>query len=237
MSKTVRLIYNTIVGGKFYFAGEPIEKDILPANLHKFIAKPAVKESTESNERNLMFSLNQRYSVDSDGYLRPSAGQQAAEMEAAATEDDRIADHLAEGEVSPEVAAAVEEAREQIRAEVEKEKLQASIRTRRQEEAGDFVREEQDEQVASGEFDQWDAASRRDPPARPAAGPRVSAKSKRSKVKGQRSYVKRNGSFVSASDVEVIAGESLYRFRPKSFGVSERYIRFGKVKKESKHSK
>jgi hypothetical protein len=52
---------------------------------------------------------------------------------------------------------------------------------------------------------------------------------------GKRSFVRRNGRFVLASSVEVIEGETLYRHRPRSFGVSEKFIAFGKakVRKES----
>ena len=155
---TVCLIYNTILAGKWYSAGDPIEKSILPANLHKHIAKP--HRETKTTERNLMLRYNQRYSVDDDGFLKPSFGEQAAQLEAVASEEEAIADELAEAEVSETVASAVEEAREDYRADVERQKVQASAKARQQEEADQFIRQEQDEQVESGEFDQWDADSR-----------------------------------------------------------------------------
>ena len=48
-----------------------------------------------------------------------------------------------------------------------------------------------------------------------------------------RSFVRRGGRFLLASSLEDLReGETLYRRRPKSFGVSEKYIAFGKVRKK-----
>jgi hypothetical protein len=223
---TVRLIYNTMLNGKWFSAGDPIEEEIVPANLRQYIAQPPTSQA-ESRGRHLNFELNRPYSVDAEGYLRGSPAQQAAQMEAEASEDEMIADQLAEAEVSETVAAAVEQSREDYRADVERQKLQASVKAKRQEAAEEFVREEQDAAVASGEYDQWDADARRDAPPRP---PAVRTKPK---AKGKRSFVRRNGGFVLASNAEVIEGEPLYRHRPKSFGFSEKYIVFAKVRKES----
>jgi hypothetical protein len=221
MSATVKLIHNAIVGGKFYFAGEPIEESLLPENLKKYVRQPI--RPTKRTERQLSFQLNERYSVDEDGFLRGPAGEQAAQQEA-------IEDQLADGEVSPTVAAAMEEAREDYYADVERQKLQSKVKAEQVEAAQETIRQGQDERVANGEFDQWNAEALRTKQKPAARGASVGSKRQ---VKGQRSFVRRNGQFVLASSVEVIEGEPLYRRRPKSFGVSERYIAFGKVRKES----
>jgi hypothetical protein len=195
MSKTVSLIYNTILGGKWYTAGEPIERGLVPANLQKYIAKPSSQVEPQT-ERHLNFNLNQAYSVDEDGYLRGSPARQAAEMEAEASAEDLIADELAEAEDSPEVVAAIEEAGEGYRADLEGAKLQAKIRAERAEAAAYSLRQEQDERVESGEFDQWNAEALRQPPQE--AAPRRPANSKL-KVKGKRSFVRRGKRFLLAT--------------------------------------
>ena len=62
-------------------------------------------------------------------------------------------------------------------------------------------------------------------------GPKVKAKAFTSKGK---SFVKRDGRFVLASAVEnLIAGETLYWKRPRSFGVDERWIAYSRVRSEA----
>jgi hypothetical protein len=87
-------------------------------------------------------------------------------MEAVASEEEAIEDELAgaDAEVSPTVASAIEEARADYQDDLELQKARAKAKARQQEEAEEFVRQEQDEKVESGEFDQWDADSRRDSP-------------------------------------------------------------------------
>jgi hypothetical protein len=82
---TVQLIYNTILAGRWYSVGEPIDEDVLPDNLRKYIAKPPTGKSAKATGRHLNFELNRPYSVDADGYLRDSPAKQAAEMEADAS--------------------------------------------------------------------------------------------------------------------------------------------------------
>jgi hypothetical protein len=225
--RTVSLIYNTILAGKWYSAGEPIPENILTPNLRKYIVKPSSGKA-KLCPRHLNFELNRPYSVDSEGYLRGSPGQQAAQMEAEIETEEEIVDELADAEVSEQVAAAIEGARQDYDVDIQRQKAEAQVKANRQEEAEDFVREEQDARVESGEWDQ--SETRRDPPERPA---RAASANSKLKVKGKRSFVRRKGRFVLANNVEVIEGEPLYRRRPKSFGVAERFIVFGKVRKET----
>ena len=162
-------------------------KPIFTQLLTSRIAKRTDK-SPKRTGRYLNFELNGPFSVDGDGYLRGSPAEQAAQMEVPASEDEMIANEFAEAEVSPEVAAAIEEARADYQDDLELQKARAKAKARQREEAEEFVRQEQDAGVQSGEFDQWDADSRRDSPERPAA--RASAKPKL-KVKGKRSFVRR----------------------------------------------
>ena len=119
---TICLSRNTIIAGKWYDAGDLIESKILPAKLRPFITKPEPK--SENGERNLMFKFNQSYSVDSEAYLKPNVGRQLAQLEAIASEEEALADDLAEAPNSEQVTATLEEAREEIRADLEREKLQ-----------------------------------------------------------------------------------------------------------------
>jgi hypothetical protein len=230
MSTTVSLIYNSIIGGKFYNVGEPIAEEIVPANLRQFIAKPKSKSSaSEESVRHLSFDLNTPYSVDSEGFLRDSSAKQAGQMEALVTEEERIADELAEAEVSPTMAAAIEEAREDYRGDLEGAKLQAKVKAERAEAAADILREEQDAAVEDGQYDQWNAEALREAPASPQpAPPRGSVKSK--PTTKPKSYVRRAGKFVPAVSVELVAGGNLYRLRKRKFGQSEKFIRYGTVK-------
>jgi hypothetical protein len=152
---------------------------------------------------------------------------------AEAAQDDRISDQLAEAEDSAEVADAIEEARDDYRADLEGAKLQAKVNAERVEAAADTLRQEQDERVESGEFDQWNADTLRQAPASAKAAAAASASSGL-KIKGKRSFVLRGKRFVLASSrQDLIDGEILYRHRPKTFGVAEKFIAFGKVRKES----
>jgi hypothetical protein len=161
--KLVRLIHNAIVGGKFYNAGDPIDLQILPQNLRQYITKRPAGKPAEEVQPHLNFELNRRYRVDEAGFLRgsPSPSRQAAEMAAQAEQEDALADELAEGEVSATVAAAIAEGQAAHQAEVELQKAQVAARLRREEQAEDFIQEEKDEQLAEGEFDQWNVEALR----------------------------------------------------------------------------
>ena len=73
----------------------------------------------------LSYKLNQPYNLDADGYLRGNPAKQAAQMEAEVSEDEMIADEIAEAEVNETLASAIEEAREDYQADVERRKVQA----------------------------------------------------------------------------------------------------------------
>ena len=154
MSATVRLIYNAIIAGKWYSAGDPIPKEILPDKLRQFIEKPAPKSPPpdEPEERNLMLHYNQRYSVDEDGFLRPAVARQAAELQVRAQDEEALADELAEAEISPQVAAAIAQGQEDYAADVAVQAANARVQAEHADAAQEFVREEQDEKVAAGEI-------------------------------------------------------------------------------------
>jgi hypothetical protein len=156
--KTVSLIHNTIVGGKFYTAGDPINEAILPPNLRKYIAAKPGRRAPPPTEHNLMFEANRPYSLDSEtGFMKPAPGRQAAEMEAIAFQDDLITEEAANREVSETEAAAMAQATEDYQADVQRQKTNAEYQAKQSEAAQEYVREQQDANVESGEFDQWDS--------------------------------------------------------------------------------
>jgi hypothetical protein len=227
MSTTVRLIHNAIIAGRWYGEGEPIEENLVPENLRKYIAKPTSK-SPKRGLPQLNYELNHRYSVDADGFLRDSPAQQASQMEA-------IEDELAEP-LSETLASAIEQAREDHRANVQRQKVEAQAKVRRQDEAAEFARQEQNEDLESGEFDQFESRPAELTRTQPATeslereAARGASANRKLKVKGKRSFVRRGKRFLPASSLEdLIEGEVLYRHRPKSFGIAEKYIAFGKV--------
>jgi hypothetical protein len=199
MSAMVKLIYNAIVGGKFYVAGEPVPQEILPPNLRQYIAKPT-RPTKPPAERHLDFKPNQAYSVDADGFLRGSPDRQARQMAAEVDAEEELQDDLAEAEVSEPVAAAIEEARQDYYADVAKQKANARAKAQRQEQVEDHVREEQDAAVADGDFDEYDSP-------RPAA--RAVSGGSKSNLKAKRnSYVLRKNQFVPAAKVKLVEGKS-----------------------------
>ena len=227
--KTVQLIYNTILAGKFYTAGDPIEESLLSPNLRKYIAKP--ENGRRKNAENLMLRYNERYSVDQGGFLKPSVGRQASQLQADAYAQDVMTDELAEAEVSPAVAEAIEEAREDYRADVEKQKTQARVKAERQEQAEEFLRQEQNASVESGELDQWDAEARRDSPEREGRGASVRPKL----IAKRNSYVRRGYKFIPADRADLVEGERLYWFRQRKFGQKEKWIPFAKVERRKEN--
>jgi hypothetical protein len=124
MSAVVRLDVNTIIKGKWYRAGEPIEAAILPKGMRLYIVKP---KGQAAEPRHLNFETNRPYSVDAEGYLRGPPSRQAAQMEAAVEEEGAIVD-AAEAEVSETVAAAIEQGREGYQTDLERQKTQARCR-------------------------------------------------------------------------------------------------------------
>jgi hypothetical protein len=214
---TITLTCNTILEAKFYRAGEPIPKDIVPPQLRRYAVKE-VNEPTESKEINVMYEHNRLYSVDEDGFLRPPVGRQMAELQAEAEETDAIVDEIAEAELDETTAAALEQAQEDHQADVQRQIGNARYAAEHAEQAEDAVRAEQDATVENGEFDVMDSPPKELKPKRP--------------VPSAKAFVKRYGRFVLAASVDLIPGEKLYRHRKRSLGVSEKYIAFSKVKEE-----
>ena len=96
-------------------------------------------------------------------------------------------------------------------------------------ELNDSIRQEQDEKVTSGEFDQMDSDSFREV----SNGDSVNVKPKRMAQSANlgKSYVRRGpNTFVAANSVRLIPGEPLYRYRKRGFGITEKYIKYGKAK-------
>ena len=139
--------------GNFFAAGTPIEDN----EIRKFMLKYELSNQLElkPDEVSLRLRYNQRYSVDADGFMRPSVGQQAAQLEALAQEQE-WADSVGNEPPNEAVAAAIKEGQELYRSEVERQIAQAEYSAKQAEAATDVVREEQDENVASGEFDTFD---------------------------------------------------------------------------------
>jgi hypothetical protein len=191
--KTITLTCNTILKGKWYNAGEPIERSLVPPNLRPYEAKEE-KESAEPKKINLRRNYNQPYSVDADGFLRSPVRRQIAEMQAEAEEKDAIEEEIAEAPLNETVAAALEEARD---ADVHRQIANAKVAAEHMDQVEDAVRPEQDERTANGEFDVLEKPKRQ-----------VSSKA----------FVKRYGRFVLAATVDLVPGESLFRFRPRSMG-------------------
>ena len=185
----MKLIHNAIIKAKFYRAGDEIPNEIVPPQLRQYKAKE-VKEPTEPKEINLMYKHNQAYSVDSEGFLRSPVQRQMAEMQVEAEETDSIVDELAEAPLDETTAAALEQARDDYQADVSRQVAQARYAAEHAEQAEDAVREEQDANVDSGEFDVLE----RKPPI------------------SKKLFVKRYGRFVPAASVDLVPGESLFRF-------------------------
>ena len=246
----MKLSVNTILKGKFYSMGEEIPESIIPANIRQY-ALPAASPSRKEDPRHLNFKLNQPYRLDGEGYLRGSPSAQAAQMEAEASEEEQIVDDLAEGEVSETLAAAMEVARQELQAEVEVAKMNLRVKAEQADAIKDALRQEQDEQVERGDFDQFDSipeelsrTSQDDPQARFVAlsggdrfresRPRRSAKAKaESQEASDLMSDERRRFLLAAGREDLIDGEELYRHRAKSFGVAEKYIAFAKVRKET----
>ena len=140
-------------------------------------------------------------------------------MQIEAERNDALEEEAADAPLDETVAAAIEEARERLGADVQKQIANARYAAEKADELNDAVRAEEDERTASGEFDILDVDDRKPKPVR--------------KPKPLRkSFVKRDGRFVAASGADLRLGEKLYRHRPRSFGVSARYIAFATVRQK-----
>ena len=231
---SLTLIHNAIIGGKYFTAGDPLpcKPEELPANMKKYISR-SQKIRTEPQERNILQQYNRRYSVSEDGFPMPTVGRQAAQMKAEIEQQEFLEEQqAAEAKLSPEVEAALDEARDDYQADVEVQKRSMEYQAKVRDEIDKVVAEEQDANVASGAFDQMDSDSFREV----SNGDSVNAKPKRSPQSFNliKSYVRRGpNTFVGANTVKLIPGEPLFRHRQKSFGVAEKFIRYSTVKKGS----
>ena len=151
----VTLVHNAIIEGKWYTAGDPIEKSILPPNMLKYIVKPP-KPRTESLEINLVHGYNKRYSVDSEGWMMPTVAQQAAQMKAEIEQEEYIQDQ-ANPKLSPDVEADLEEAQKDYQYQVRREALDMECQARNADSLADDLRAKQDSEVESGAFDVLDS--------------------------------------------------------------------------------
>ena len=89
----MKSIYNAIIQGKWYTAGQSIPKDIVPPSLRKYEAIEKEDQGETTGEISLTRNYNQPYSVDAEGFLRPTVGRQFAEMRA---ETDFIEEQVAD---------------------------------------------------------------------------------------------------------------------------------------------
>lgn len=200
----MRLIHNVIIGAKFYTAGVDIPKEIVPPNL-RCLAVRAAEPIAEPQEINLAYKHNQPYR-NVDGFWRPAVQRQMVELQAEAEEDEAIEDEIADAPLDEPVAQAVEQAREDYSADVQRQAAQARYTAEQSDAVEDHVRQQQDANVDSGEFDQYDS-----PPRKPVS---------------KKLFVKRKGQFVPAASVDdLIPGEVLFRHRKRAMGVAEKWIK------------
>jgi hypothetical protein len=212
MTKTFDVSF--ISEGNFFAAGTPIEDDFVrPFMLHY---EASASPRSKPKEVNLMRQYNRRYSVDADGFTLPSVGQQAVQLKAAAEQDEWV-DDIANQPLDPSVQDALDEAQGGYRRDLEGQKLQAKVAAEHADELDDSLRMEQDEKVAAGDYDQYDV-------------PREDSKPKPVVQASSKLFVKRHGKFLPANSTELILGEKLFRFRPRSFGISAKYIMHSVVK-------
>jgi hypothetical protein len=194
MSKQIRLFIRRNID-RAPIADEFIRPFMLPY-------LPTGERRSRPNEVNLSRKWNQPYSVDREGFMREPVGGQIAQMEAANAEQEFAEDEMSEPP-NEAVAAALAKAQDDYAADLQQQIANARIAAEHSDEVNDFVRAEQNANVESGEFDQYDSPREEPKP--------VGVKPK--------SYVKRNGTFVAASTVYLVPGEKLYRYRKRSLGV------------------
>ena len=199
MSKIFK--HSFISKGKFFAAGIPIEEN----DIRPFMMKYEAKETRPSApmEISLTHRLNERYSVDEDGLLRPSVGQQAAQMEAEAKQQDFV-DSLGNEPPSESVQAAIEEIREDHQADMQKQIAQAKYLANHSDELNHSLIQEHEERLNSGEFDVMDS----DPPPTPKAQVQPAAAVTKPKWR----YVKRGSVFrrVKNRAIKLRIGEPVF---------------------------
>ena len=216
--------------GRFWKAGDPIPDEIVKPFMLRYQAKDRT-----AKQQSLTFSLNQSYSLDSEGNRLPAPARQAAEMEREARLQEEYEQELLSQAESPSVRAAVEQLQQDHEADVEVQKRNLEYRAKLEKAADDLSREQEAERLAElegleptkatvygedGEFAVGNSDSQPEP-----EGPRASVSPKpKAKAKPSKLYARRDGKFVLASTVNLIDGEALYRLRPRTFGKAQRYI-------------
>jgi hypothetical protein len=211
----MKLKHNAIINGKWYNAFEPIDRDIVPINLRKYEAKET-KPSSSRSVTNLRRQYNQQYHVNAENEMTVPAQRQAAMIETQNAEQDYI-DQMSNEPPDEATEAALQELREEYYADVRMQAANAKSAAKYADELTDTLRQEADEKVESGEYDQIDTPFK-PPPA------------KVSKPKSL--FVKRQGRFVPASTAYWIPGEVLYWHRKRDIGVSDKCIKHSQVKGE-----
>jgi hypothetical protein len=211
----MKLIYNAIIGGKFYVAGEPIERSMVPPGLRKYEAID--EEATGTGSISLSRKYNQVYSVDDEGRMSRPIRRQIAQMQIEAERNDALEEEVADAPLDETTAAALEKAQEDYAAGVEQQKANARIAAEHADEAENAICEEHDLAAEKGEFDEYDS----DPRPKPKPPP------------SRKLFVKRQGKFLPISTVYPLPGETLYRHRKRGFGVTEKFIKHSVFKEES----
>ena len=129
MSKTFEVSF--ISEGKYFQAGTPIEDaDIRPFML-RYHGKKAPSGMKQVN--NLRKNYNTPYHVDAEGRMGHPLGQQIAELEAQNAEQDYV-DDVASEPPNKTVASALDEAREEYQADVQRQIASAKIKLEHSEE-------------------------------------------------------------------------------------------------------
>ena len=219
MSKVFEVSF--ISDGRYFAAGTPIED----ADIRPFMRKYLGAKGGKIKANNLRKNYNTPYYVNDDNEMTsPVVRREIAQMEIE-NEQPELDEIEANQPPNDAVAEAVAQAQEDYAANIERQKLNAQIAAEREDAIADAIREEQDEAVASGEYDILDSD--------PRPKPKVIGQSKASKPKSL--FVQRQGKFVPASTVELIPGEVLYWHRKRDIGVSEKFIKHSNVQK-GKHN-
>jgi hypothetical protein len=220
MSATIKLRHNVIFGGKYYAAGEPIERSILPWAMRKYEVKEEEEKPSSRREINLRREYNKLYLVDAEGNMSFLLRQQAAQMQAEAEYNDYINNEGANPPLSPDTQAALDEAQDLYRRDLEAKKLQMKVAAENADAISDAIRAEQDQAVAEGAFDQMDTDDAL-PPAKVEPRP----------ARVTKLFANRGTKYLPVHEVDDLEqGEPLYRYRPRSLGQTAMYIKHGTVK-------
>lgn len=203
-----------ISDGKYWAAGEPIPEESVRPFMSRYAEKatPQLKAKGKVKTNNLRKEYGKQYYVnDANEMTSPVVRREMAELEAANAEEEYI-EEVASEEPDEVTAQAIEEARENWAAEIERQKLDAQITAEHGDELEESLAEEKAAEAEAGEFDMMD-----EPP---------KYKPKQSK----RLFVKRNGEFIQASTAKLIKGETLFWYRERALGQTAMFIKHSLVK-------